>query len=164
MALSPARSDQISSSEKLIRTEFDASKSGRAFSVRRHGAIVKVEVCFDQCDYFQWNVSSASAAAWDFIVLFEYKLGFASGVNTFKVAADRELPAIVKRFSTHCKVKSAESIDFECDWDKLARDHSVKVGLAIYDEGKRCFAWRNLVSLAPPARSKCSPITVSPWK
>jgi len=159
-----AKADRITPSEKLIRTEFDRSKSGRALSVRQQGEILRAEVCFDQCDYFQWKISSSSAAVWDFIVLFEYKLGFASDLDEFKAAADRVVPAALKRFSKRCKLKSGSPTDFDCVWSKLAHDHSIKVGLADYDEGERCFAWRDLVSLAPPKKSKCSPITVSPWK
>lgn len=158
------RSSQVSESEDLIRIEFDRSKSGRAVSVRREGDTVKAEVCFDKCDYFEWSGSAEAPGIWDFILLIERKAGFASQIDSFKTAADQLVPRILKRFAKLCHITSDISSDFECDWAKLAKGHSLKVGVAVYDEGLRCFAWRDLASMEPPKKSKCLPITTSPWK
>jgi hypothetical protein len=150
-------------SEKLIRAEFDRQKPGRGLLVEQRAGRSVAEVCFDHCDYFEWSGGIHEDSVWDFIVLFESSVGFASNVDSYKLASSEMVRTILARNPNACS-SSAESSRFTCKWPQLAKTRSVKVGIANYDEGQRCFAWRDLATMAWPKASKCSPITSSPWK
>jgi hypothetical protein len=145
---SPAR--EVSESEKLIRAEFDRGKLEGGFLVRQRGIRSSVEVCFDGCDYFEWTGSVHKSSVWDFIVLFENKLGYASTYESFVAASAHIVPSIVARVTKFCLAEATSTRDFDCRWTAYSLDQSLKVGIANYDEGLRCFAWRNLKSLNPP--------------
>src|SRR5438477_777998 len=70
-------------SEQIIRTEFGAGKPGTALQVQQRGTLVTAEVCFDQCDYYQWRGAPHSPEAWDFIAAYEYKKGVGSEYESF---------------------------------------------------------------------------------
>jgi hypothetical protein len=151
-----------SESEKIVRTEFDRSKPGRGLLIQKRGRVSTAEVCFDRCDYYEWKGSIHNEVAWHFILLYEYKEGFGSGAESFRVSSADLIRSLVKQYDKYCSPTGKEG-QFTCDWAKLAEAASMKVGISTYDEGQRCFAWRDLVSMAWPSKSKCSAIKKSPW-
>jgi hypothetical protein len=152
--------DKAGASEQTIRREFDPSKAGRGLLVRKRAKTTSVEVCFDQCDYFEWTGSARNEGAWDFIALYVAKEGYGSNADSYHATSGELFRTLVKRYDAFCKGDGT----FTCDWSKFAEQERMKVGIASYDEGKRCFAWRNLTTMEPPNSSKCAPITRSPWK
>src|SRR5438105_4571196 len=42
-------------SEQLLRNEFATRKPGTSLLVRQREGLVTMEICFDQCDVFQWR-------------------------------------------------------------------------------------------------------------
>jgi hypothetical protein len=153
-------SDEVSASERTIRKEFDPSKPGRGLLVRKRANTTTAEVCFDQCDYFEWGGSAGKEGAWDFIVLYEARKGYGSKADSFQATSTELFRTLLKRYDTFCKGEAA----FTCDWNKFAEKEGMKVGIANYDEGKRCFARRNLATMEWPKTSKCTSITRTPWK
>lgn len=152
--------DKVGASEQTIRREFDPSKAGRGLLVTKRAKTTSVEVCFDQCDYFEWTGSARKEGAWDFIALYEAKEGYGSNADSFQATSAKLFRTLLKRYGALCKGDGT----FTCDWNQFAEQEGVKVGIASYDEGKRCFAWRNLSTMEPPKSSNCGPITRSPWK
>jgi len=155
--------DVTSDSEVLLRSEFDSSKPGRALLVQQKGTLASAELCLDRCDYFEWKGSAHDVEAWDFMVLFEYQAGSAASTEAFKEAVAPSIPNIVARAEPYCSRGSDSRTDFKCAWARFAARKSMKVGIATYDEGLRCFAWRDLRTMNWPKKSKCVPITRTPW-
>jgi hypothetical protein len=153
----------VGESEKTIRAEFDRSKPGRGLLIQKRGRVSTAEICFDRCDYYEWKGSIHNEVAWDFIVLFEYKEGFGSKAESFRASSANLIRSLVKQYDKFCS-PGGEDSQFACQWAKLAEAASMKVGISTYDEGQRCFAWRDLASMVWPEKSKCSAIRKSPWK
>jgi hypothetical protein len=154
----------IGPSEQLIRKEFTEGRPGTALQVKSRGDLVTVEVCFDQCDVYQWRGIPHFHEAWDFIVAYEYKKGVASESEAFIAAAKLSAFDAAKRMSAHCKESaSGNQPSFDCSWKPLAISRSIRVGATKYDEGQRCFAWVDLSSTALPTKWRCGPIRQSPW-
>lgn len=149
-------------SEQTIRSEFGQGAPGTALSVREKADNVRVEVCFDRCDYFEWGTKS-TGPAWDFVLLYELREGFGSSAGALKTKAASSLQDLVAAHSAFCQVEKGSPSGFSCSWGKFAAAKGIRVGIAAYDEGQRCFAWRDLASMSWPTKSDCAPITESPW-
>jgi hypothetical protein len=155
-------SPQENPSERLIRSEFASGASGTALSVSREGASTLVEVCFDRCDYFQWD-GPPKGLAWDFVLLYELTEGFGASAGALMPKASELVPALLQTHSAYCRVEPNAQGGFACSWPKFATSQGIRVGMTSYDEGQRCFSWRDLATMAWPDKSDCAPITKSPW-
>ena len=145
--------------EQLIRGHF------QEHSIRHRGGSVVFEICFDLCDVFQWTGSPHSEDAWDFVALYEYKQGVGKESKEFISKAKASVQAAAKRMSAYCRDDSADSeAPFDCSWPQLAKSKGIRVGTSTYDEGERCFGWRDLSSDARPTRPHCRPVKELPWK
>jgi hypothetical protein len=154
-----ARAVEQGEAEKLIRETFPE------LSIRQNKNVVTLEVCFDLCDVFQWRGSRHSRAAWDFVAAYEYKKGVGTESDKFKSAVKGVLKDAVTRLAPYCKEDSSDSeVAFDCSWHELAKSKGVRVGSSKYDEGQRCFGWRDLTSKARPNRPHCRPFEKLPWE
>jgi len=144
--------------EQLVRTEF------QELSITRRQEVVVLEVCFDLC-VFQCRGSPHADEAWDFVAAYLYKKGVGRESEAFISNAKASVQVAVKRMSAYC---TADSVDakapFDCSWVPLAKSKSIRVGTSAYDEGERCFGWRDLSSDARPTRPHCRPVSAVPWK
>ena len=156
-----SRSDDSKSGhiEQLVRGEF------QELSIRQHQDTVALEICFDLCDVFQWHGSPHSEGVWDFVAAFEYKRGVGKGSKEFISKGKASVQAAVKRMSAYCRDESTDvEAPFDCSWAALAANKAIRVGTSAYDEGERCFGWRDLSSDARPTRPNCRPVKGVPWK
>jgi hypothetical protein len=153
----------ITESESVLRNAFRTGRPGTGFLARNQAGVSSAEVCFDRCDVFQWTGSPHKAGVWDFIALYVHKVGFASEADIFSNNAQALLP-VIQRASIYCRTRSKDPLDFDCDWSEYAKAQFIRVGIAAYDEGLRCFAWRDRESLSFPKKTRCDPIKDSPWK
>lgn len=145
--------------EQLVRTEF------QELSITRRQEVVVLEICFDLCDVFQWRGSLHSEEAWDFVATYLYKKGVGRESEPFISNGKASVQAAAKRMSPYCRADSADAkAPFECSWVPLAKSKSIRVGTSAYDEGERCFGWRDLSSDARPTRPNCMPVSIVPWK
>ena len=145
--------------EQLVRAQF------QELSIRQQGASVVLEVCFDLCDVFQWRGPPHSEEAWDFVAAYEYKRGVGRQSNEFISKGKASVQTAVTRMSAHCRDDSADvEAPFDCSWAALAKSKVIRVGTSAYDEGERCFGWRDLNSDAQPTRPSCKPVKEVPWK
>src|SRR5882724_2491428 len=81
----------VSESEKLMRTEFGSGSVGLAILVSTSKSGATAEVCADKCDVFEWNGSPRKPEAWDFILLYELKVGYGSDSKSFQENAQRTM-------------------------------------------------------------------------
>lgn len=150
--------------ETLLRAEFSSSKPGRALVAKQKGTRASVELCFDQCDYFEWKGSLHDLAAWDFIALFELETGVGSTAEGLKEALHPRLDDILARTKLYCSKSSDVSAAAKCTWKRFAESLSMRAGITTYSEGLRCSGWRDPKSMTWPTKTKCEPISESPWK
>lgn len=163
LAPTAAFANEASDSESLVRAEFSTGKPGTGLLMSSKAGISLAEVCFDSCDTFQWKGDIKRPQAWDFIALFEYKIGVASASDVYRNNG-RRLSAALQRASQFCAPKASNPPDFECDWPNYSKALAMRVGVASYDEGLRCAGWRDGASMAFPKKTRCGPIRRSPWK
>jgi hypothetical protein len=145
--------------ESLVRGQF------QELSIRQQRGTVVLEICFDLCDVFQWRGYTHSEGAWDFVAAYEYKRGVGKESKDFISKGKATVQAAARRMSAYCKDESADvEAPFDCSWAALAKSKAIRVGTSAYDEGERCFGWRDLSSDARPTRPNCRPVKEVPWK
>ncbi len=150
-------------SEAQVRKAFGAGIEGTGLLIRTHAVTVSAEVCADGCDVFQWKGSIHDLDVWDFILLYEYKVGFGSDFESFRQGAEASIQSALKRASKYCQVASPQTSEFQCGWAPFAKAKVINVGVANYDEGQRCFAWKDPSLTRMAKKYQCSPIRESPW-
>ncbi len=119
---------------------------GVALRTDVRGSRTTVELCFDVCDYFEWESSSNSSEveiAWTYLALFEYGLGVARDWESYRDAVSRSLPLLLAESQKYCLRTASGEDKFSCDWKRYSRDIRLKSGRVTYDEGLRCFEWRS---------------------
>lgn len=149
-----------------MRTEFGSGSVGLAILVSALKSGTTAEVCADRCDVFEWNGPPRKPEVWDFILLYELKVGYGSDSTSFQENAQRTMRSALVRSQKYCRQLASQETaqPIECAWGAFAKAHSIRVGLANYDEGQRCAAWVDLTSTKRPDKWSCRPITKSPWK
>lgn len=153
-----ALASDVADSEKLIRSEFDRPNSGRWIRWMAEKKVLRVEVCFDGCDYFEWKRKPENSLVWDFIALYEYEVGLGSDIESFKTNASEVVPRIVERARAFCRQSGKSQPSVDCKWAEFANSQGLRVGVVIRDEGMRCFAWKDLRSMRWPTKSHCAPL------
>ncbi len=160
-----ARAEDVSGSEKVVHAEFGSGVEGMGMLVSRSESRITTEVCADGCDVFQWDGSPRKSEVWDFILLYELKVGYGSDLTSFHERAQSIVKSALLRSQKYCRPLSTQDAAqaFDCSWGAFAKAHSIRVGTANYDEGQRCSAWVDFASGKRPDKWSCKPITRSPW-
>ena len=158
VASSPTSAEDQGATEQLIRSEF------KELSLRHRNDVAILEVCFDLCDVFQWRGSPHSKEAWDFVAVYEYKRGVGKESKRFMMNGKPVVLGAVGQLAPLCEEdKSDAQAPYECSWAALAKKKAIRVGSSAYDEGQRCFGWRDLNSSARPNRAHCTSIKQPLW-
>jgi hypothetical protein len=154
--------------EEFIARQFRDGPEGTGFLLSDGPETRRLELCFDQCDYFEWPKKVPSTTVWSYIAAFEAALGAGVQWKEYSEAAAQHSSSLVSNLGPQCWTSATATGGLSCDWARLTHKLRMKLGAVGYDEGVRCFAERHATrsglsrAMSP---SKCTPITPpTPWR
>jgi hypothetical protein len=151
-----------STSESLVRSEFDRSDQARRFDINSSPSSGSLELCGDTCDVFAWSRPRKMVEVWDFVLLYEYERGIGSQLEgiteTYKPRVESVIPSVVDRYKPYCPLQPSTSQLASCVLKALARRNKIRIGYVSYDEGMRCVSWGDLRDRSKMSKAQCNPV------
>jgi hypothetical protein len=156
MLVMPVASFGASSAKDLVRDFFATGRAGTGLVIKQVGSLRQVEVCFDQCDFFEWKASELDTKKWDFIALYEVYKGVLSDSDDYLSIVKARSSTLSASWDSGCphQIKMGH-YSSTCDWLETATSERITVGKVIYDEGRRCLL---LLNTSHASRQRCGPL------
>jgi hypothetical protein len=136
------RAKENGSRDLLYDKLHDPRESGH-FKLTRRKDRTQLEVCEDQCTYFEAPATVPPSTFWDFVFLFQYWASAGSDLEAFRAKTEAHERKLLRKYQKECPNLNDQRELEMCAWRSLAVRYSIRVGVVIYDEGERCQSYWN---------------------
>ena len=151
---------QVTESEKVIRSEFARPDQGRHLYMKHHSNSISLEICGDICDFFTWKTSSGTTEVWDFVLLYEYQRGIGSQLEgigeTYKPKVEPLVLKLLAHYKKQCPAQTDRDKSLSCVLETLAERNHLRIGFTNYDEGGHCLAWGDVKDRTKISEYQCT--------
>ncbi len=128
------------SSRDILYTQLHKPSEYQTLELSKKKTRVELEVCKDQCGYFEAPSNAPIVTFWDFVFMFEYWGRTVDESDTFRANTESHERVMLEKYASECPKVHDVSETERCAWVALAKKHKFRVGIVGYDEGYRCQA------------------------